>query len=259
MHGEMRMALLRDEIFPGGMLRITIDRPEVRNALSRAAMRELAALLATHAKNDALRVLVLSAVGDRAFCSGGDLRDAESTHDAVGAREFCEFGMQALDALRAFPVPVIAALNGLAYGGGSELALACDMRIAAAHAEIGFIQSAMNISTAWGGGSDLMRLVGYGRAIELLSFGRKLSAREAYTLGIVNAIAEPGEEFQSFVNRFIEPLTQREPSVLRAIKAQAVAERFGLPVREIRADTAERFIATWMSDAHWERAARALR
>ena len=221
-------------------------------------MRELHALLTRHARNESLRALVISGVGDRAFCAGGDLRDAESTRDEKGATEFCEFGLQALDSLRTFPVPTVAALNGLAYGGGSELALACDMRIAAAHAEIGFIQSAMNISTAWGGGSDLMRLVGYGRAIELLSFGRKLSARDAQALGIVNAVADERQPFEQFVSHFIEPLAQREPEVLRALKAQAVGERFGLPVRELRADTTQRFIETWMSEAHWQRADRAL-
>jgi len=252
------MALLEDQILAGGVLRIKINRPEVRNALSRAAMRELTALLTRHAQDSTLRVLVLSAAGERAFCAGGDLRDADTTRDEQGAKEFCEFGMQALDALRNFPAPVIAALNGLAYGGGSELALACDMRIAAAHAEIGFIQSTMNIATAWGGGSDLMRLVGYGRAIELLSFGRKLSAREAHALGVFNAVAEADEHFATFIDRFIGPLAQCEPSVLRALKAQAMAERFGLPIRETRPDVARRFIETWRSAAHWQRADSAL-
>lgn len=242
-----------------GILTITIDRPEVRNALSRAAMQTLEILLGKHASDATLRVLVLTGAGDRAFCAGGDLRDAEGTREPPGAHEFGRFGTAALDAIRRFPVPTVAALNGLAYGGGSELALACDMRIATADAEIGFIQSAMNISTAWGGGSDLMRLVGYGRAIEWLAFGQRFRGEAARAAGLFNAIAPAGAEFAKFTRGFIAPLAAIEPGVLRAIKAQAIAERFGLPVLEERAASHERFVATWLDPAHWARADRALK
>ncbi len=248
-----------DTLDAHGVLTLTINRPEMRNALSRQAMQALVRLLAARAGDPQVRLLVVTGAGERAFCAGGDLKDAEGTRTPRGAHEFGRFGTLALDAIRNFPVPSIAALNGLAYGGGSELALACDMRIAAAHAEIGFIQSAMNISTAWGGGADLMRLVGYGRAIEWLAFGRRFRGAAAVAVGLFNAVAGEDEDFAAFVRTFIAPLAELEPGVLRAIKAQAIAERFGLPVLGERAAGHERFVATWLHPEHWARADRALK
>ena len=239
--------------YENGILRVTINRPERRNALARETLAELRTVFENHARQPDLRLAVLSATGEQAFCAGGDLVDLDQTRDPESAEAFANVGTAALDAIRLFPVPTLAVLNGIAIGGGAELAVACDMRIAAAHARIGFVQATLHISTAWGGGADLTRLVGYARAIELLSTGEMLEAADAYAMGLVNRVAPEGE-LLTFVDRFVAPIRARQPAVMRAIKAQAAAERLGIPVAERREGDQARFVETWASPAHWEAA-----
>ena len=234
-----------------GILRVTLNRPAKRNALSRAVLRELKTVFEANAQQPDLRLAVLTGAGAVAFCAGGDLRDLDEVRSREDTEAFAADATAALDAIRLFPVPTIAALNGIALGGGAELALACDMRIAAAHARIGFVHATLNISTAWGGGADLMRLVGYGRALELLAAATVLGADEARSLGIVNRVAAADAAFVDFVDSFVAPMKDRLPEVMRAIKAQAIGERLARPVLDRRAGDAERFVATWASPAHW--------
>jgi enoyl-CoA hydratase len=241
-----------------GILRVTLNRPEKRNALSRAVLRELKTVFEANANLPDLRLAVLTAAGDAAFCAGGDLRDLGEIRSREDTEAFAADATAALDAIL-FPVPTVAALNGVALGGGAELALACDMRIGAAHARIGFIHATLNISTAWGGGADLMRLVGYGRAIEMLAAAHVLPAEEARALGILNRVAAQGESFADFVEGFVAPMRERAPEVMRAIKAQAIGERLARPVLDRRAADEERFVATWASPAHWALADRVLK
>lgn len=233
-----------------GILRVTIARPERRNALARETLRELRTVFEVHAQQADLRLAVISGAGDQAFCAGGDLVDLADTRNEEAAERFAVEGTVALDAIRLFPVPTIAALNGLAVGGGAELAVACDMRVAAGTARIGFVQANLQISTAWGGGADLTRLVGYGRAMELLATGEVLAAEAARAIGLVNRVAD-GEPFFDFVERFIDPMRERRPEVMRALKAQALAERMGVPPPARRAGDQERFVETWVDPAHW--------
>ncbi len=242
-----------------GILRVTIDRPERRNALARETLRELRTVFEKHAQQPDLRLAIISGSGEQAFCAGGDLVDLDDTRDAASAEAFAVEGTTALDAIRLFPVPTLAALNGYAIGGGAELAVACDMRLAAAGARIGFVQATLQISTAWGGGADLTRLVGYGRAMELLAMGRILSAPEALAFGLVNRVAEADRPFIESVERFIDPLRERRPEVMRALKAQALAERLGVPTPQRRAGDQERFVETWAAPEHWQAAEGALR
>ena len=172
-----------------GILRVTINRPEKRNALSRAVLDELGQVFAGHAADEALRVAVLTAAGSHSFAAGGDLRDLAAVRTREGAAAMATQARTALDAIRRFPVPVVAALNGVALGGGAELAVACDLRIAAAHAGIGFVQGQLNIATAWGGGIDLMRLLGPARGLAVLGRSEVLGAAQAHALGLVDAVA----------------------------------------------------------------------
>ena len=165
-----------------GLLRITINRPEKRNPLSRAVLARLREVFEEQRGNDDLVLALLSGAGDKSFAAGGDLRDLEQVRTLDEARALHDLGNGALQAIRSFPVPVVAALNGLALGGGAELALACDLRIAAAHARIGFVQGRLNIPTAWGGGSDLAATIGPARALELLCGARVLSEPAADVL-----------------------------------------------------------------------------
>ncbi len=234
-----------------GVLRVTIDRAEKRNALSRALLAELRGVFEGHAGDGSLRLAVLTAAGDRNFAAGGDLRDLASVRTEAEAVAMATEARAALDAVRGFPVPVVAALNGVALGGGAELALACDLRIAAAHAGIGFVQGRLNISTAWGGGIDLMRLIGPARGLAVLVRGEVIPAGPAQALGLVDAVAGADEPFEAFVDRFVASLPRQAPQVMRAFKAQAIAERLGRPRAEREQIEARLFSLTWVHDDHW--------
>ena len=150
------------------VMTVTIERPEKRNALSRAVLAELAAAFTDGARDESLKAAVVTGAGDISFAAGGDLRDLEQVRTLKDAAAMAEGAKQAFETIRRFPVPVVAALNGDALGGGAELAVACDFRVFAHHARIGFVQGRLNISTAWGGGVDLMRLVGPAIGLRLL-------------------------------------------------------------------------------------------
>ena len=170
----------------GAVLRVTLNRPEKHNALSRTVLEHLRRVFTEHAGNHELKVAVLSGAGERSFAAGGDLRDLAEVRTTSQTRQMSEQARAALDAVREFPVPVVAALNGDARGGAAELAVACDFRVAAAHARIGFIQGRLNISTAWGGGTDLMRLLGASRALNVLARSEMLTAERALAIGLID-------------------------------------------------------------------------
>ena len=238
----------------GGVLDVTLNRPEKRNALSRSLLGELRRVFSEFAGADDLRVAVLRGAGDKSFAAGGDLRDLAQVRTREETRRMAEEAHDALDAIRGFPVPVVAALNGDALGGGAELALACDFRVAASHAHIGFIQGRLNIATAWGGGGDLMRLLGAARALRLLAASELLDAAGAQRLGLVDAVGAPGEPLQALIDRFIAPFLQQAPQVLRGFKALAAAIRKGLPGAEIREIETRHLVETWVHPDHWQAA-----
>jgi len=238
----------------GNVLNVTLNRPEKRNALSRAVLAELRRVFTEFAGAGELRVAVLRGAGDRSFAAGGDLRDLASVRTHEEARRMAEEAHDALDAIRSFPVPVVAALNGDALGGGAELAVACDFRVAASHAHIGFIHGRLNIATAWGGGEDLMRLVGAARALRLLAASERLDAAGAQRLGLVDAVGAPAEPLQALTDRYIAPFLQQVPQVLRAFKALAMAVRRGLPGTDIRALETHHLVETWVLPDHWHAA-----
>lgn len=234
-----------------GILRVTINRPEKRNALSRAVLSELHQTFSANAGDNSLRVAVLRGAGDKNFAAGGDLRDLAAVRAPEQATQMSERAKAALDAIRGFPVPVVAALNGDALGGGAELAVACDFRVAASHAKIGFIHGRLNISTAWGGGLDLMNLVGPARALRLLSTSEMLDGTRALAIGLIDAAAEPQQELDSAVAEFIAPLLKQAPQVLRAFKALAIGVRRRLPYEELAALETRRLSETWAHEDHW--------
>jgi len=247
MSGDV-LAAVRD-----GVLRVTLNRPEKRNPLSRAVLAQLRDAFAAH-RDQALSLAVLTGAGEQSFAAGGDLRDLEQVRTPDEARALHDLGNGALQAIRDFPVPVVAALNGVALGGGAELAVACDLRIAAAHARIGFVQGTLHIPTAWGGGSDLVALVGPARGLELLGSARVLAAAPALAAGLVEAVAPEGEPFGAFVERYIAPLAQQRPQVMRAFKWQAAACKLGLPRAQVDARDRELFAEAWCHDEHWQAA-----
>jgi len=237
-----------------GLLKVTINRPEKRNPLSRAVLARLREVFDEQRGNEEISLAVVSGAGDKSFAAGGDLRDLEEVRTPEQARALFDLGNGALQAIRTFPVPVVAALNGIALGGGAELAVACDVRIAAAHARIGFVQGTLNIPTAWGGGSDLAAILGPARSLELLCSARVLSAAQAQAVGLVEAVAPEGEPFAAFVERFAAPWLRQRPQVMRAFKWLSAARKLGLARGEADLRDRDLFAQAWCHADHWQAA-----
>jgi enoyl-CoA hydratase/carnithine racemase len=232
------------------ILRLTINRPEKRNALSMGLLDEIGDALNSR-RDTSVKCVVLTGAGDRCFAAGGDLKELDAIRTEAQTRAMSERGHAALDAIRYFPVPVIGALNGLALGGGAELAMACDLRIATAHAELGLIQSRLNVTTAWGGGIDLINAIGNSAALALLCSGRRLKADEALRLCLFEAVCEEGGDFNAFINEFLTGYTSKGLNVLRGYKATAAVRRKQLQ-DELTATARDAFIAAWTHEDHWE-------
>lgn len=233
-----------------GVLFVTLNRPQARNALSLGVLAALRGLFAAAAERDDLRLAVLTGAGDKAFASGGDLNELSTFRSTDDARTLSMHGKAALNAIRDCPFPVVAALNGVALGGGAELALACDFRIAASTSSIGFIHNRLAITPSWGGGVDLMRLLGYQRGLKLLLTGEIIAAAEAVELGLVDHVATPERMFSEEVDAFIEPLRRQLPHVARAAKSISRAERSHGRDALQQTET-DQFVRVWTDDAHW--------
>jgi enoyl-CoA hydratase len=235
-----------------GVLTVTLRRPEKRNALSRPLIAALGESFSRWRDDADIRVAVLTGEGDKAFASGGDVKELDAVRNAAETLEFAQTTRAALDTIRRFPVPVIAAVNGDALGGGAELALACDMRFAAPHARIGFLQGRLNIATAWGGGTDLLRLLGSARALNLLCTTALLDAPGALKAGLIDAVAPDGESFDAALAAFVATLSARPPQVMRAFKALTIAHRAGAGTAEMAAIENREFTQTWIHRDHWD-------
>jgi len=169
---------------------ITIDRPEVKNALDLATVGELRAALQTLASNDEAGVLIITGAGEAAFVSGADINDirARTRDDGLAAINSSLFAE-----IERFPRPTIAAINGFALGGGCELALACDIRIAADTAKFGQPELGLGIIPGAGATQRLPRIVGMGRAKHLILTGEIVDAKQALEMGLVSAVTPPGQ------------------------------------------------------------------
>lgn len=235
----------------GPLLHLTINRPEKRNALSLALLDDIGGTLAGHATDEGILCAVITAAGDKCFAAGGDLQELDAVRSAADTRAMSRRGRAALDQVREFPVPVIAALNGHALGGGAELALACDLRVSAPHAEIGFLQAQLNVTTAWGGGIDLALTIGDRRALRVLSTSARLEAARAQDLGLVDWVCAPGQALEACLVSFLAPYLARNREVLTGFKAPMAAWR-----RRIHAELApleeEKFVAAWTHADHWQ-------
>jgi len=240
------LSVVRD----GAVLRLRIERPQKHNALSRQVLAELKACLQQHAGDRSLACAVITGAGSRYFAAGGDLRDLAAVRSEADTRGMAQEARAALDAVRAFPVPVVAALNGDAIGGGAELAVACDFRVMSGSASVGFVHGRLKITSAWGGGPDLVTLVGPARALYMTTTCTLVSAQTALAWGLADAVAGDAA-LEDTVQGFIEPMLRQSPFALRACKAQARAFRCGLPWGERVAMEEANFVATWTHPDHW--------
>ena len=171
---------------------LTVDRPEAMNALDLEHLEALRDRLAELAADDEARTVVLTGAGEKAFVAGADIKYMQGL-DVLGARRWGELGHECGNLLETMPKPTIAALNGFALGGGCELALACDLRLASTNARLGQPEINLGVLPGWGGSLRLARATTLGFAKELVLTGRQVGAEEALERGLVNAVHEPGE------------------------------------------------------------------
>jgi len=166
---------------------VTINRPKVLNALNLATMEELRAVFHDIKNDDAIRVVILTGSGGKAFVAGADINEL-ATQDAVTGKKYAHRGQSVLNLIENLGKPVIACINGFALGGGCELALACTMRLASESAKLGQPEVKLGILPGYGGSQRLPRLVGKGLAMQHILAGEMISAQEAYRIGLVNEV-----------------------------------------------------------------------
>jgi len=176
----------------GGNVWVTLNRPESRNALSRQLNKELAELATELGGDGDVRAVVLTGAGDKAFCAGADLKERKGV-SAAETGPYVDAISGAINGWASMAKPTIAAMNGYAFGGGLELALACDLRIAVSSAVFALTEVRLGIMPGAGGTQRLSRLVGVARAKELILLGRRFDARRAAEIGLVMGVVEPGE------------------------------------------------------------------
>lgn len=230
----------------GGTLTLAIDRPEVGNALDAAAIAALRARLEEAARDTTLRSVILTGTGPF-FCAGGDLKAYRALEDRAALDSVFGAARDLLDAIEALPLPVIAAIDGFAIGGGAELALACDVRVAGANARIGFPQLRLGIIPGWDGLERLTRLLGPGKAMALLLSGRRLDAEEARDVGLVEIVAPTA---LAAARDLAATLERAAPLAIRGAKESMRA--LWQPRPEARRVTADVFARLWFTVDHRE-------
>jgi enoyl-CoA hydratase/carnithine racemase len=175
-----------------GISIITLNRPEVYNALKMSTLKELMKIVEELAHSKATRVVIITGAGEKAFCSGADLKERRTfTEDQV--RRYIHMIRETFTAIERLPRPVIAAVNGVALGGGMELALACDLRVADERAIFGLTETSLGIIPGAGGTQRLPRIVGKTKAKELIFTARRIDAAEAEKIGLVNQVVPKGK------------------------------------------------------------------
>ncbi|MGD0160509.1 MAG: enoyl-CoA hydratase-related protein [Candidatus Bathyarchaeia archaeon] len=200
-----------------GIATITLNRPEALNAFSREVVDEILQALQDVMNDENVRVVVLTGAGEKAFSAGADIKSMIGM-TVLKARELSLMGEKLCLALENLEKPVIAALNGYALGGGLEVAMSCDLRIASENARMGQTEINIGLIPGWGGTQRLTRLIGRTKAKELVFTGRMIDAKTAEQLGIIN-MAVPQDKFKETVRQFALDLVSKAPVAVRVAKA----------------------------------------
>jgi enoyl-CoA hydratase len=174
----------------GPLAVVTINRPRALNALSADTFSELSQAVELIMENAEIGALILTGGGDRAFVAGADISELVDLDSAFAGRELSLAGQDVMQSISALPLPSIAAIHGFALGGGLELALACDVRIASPTAKMGMPEVGLGLIPGFGGTQRLPRLIGTGRALDLMMTARQVGADEALAMGLVNYVAD---------------------------------------------------------------------
>lgn len=195
---------------------ITFNRPKALNALNGELLQELSLALDEIAQDEAIKVLILTGAGEKAFVAGADITEL-ATFNSLQAKRFSKIGQDIFNRLEALPIPVIAAVNGYALGGGCELALACDFAYASENALFGLPEINLGLIPGFGGTQRLTRLIGKNMAKEMIFTGKMISAAEAGQFGLVNKICPVGT-LMAEVNKTAAAIAQKGKVSLRAAK-----------------------------------------
>jgi len=206
----------------------TINRPQVRNAMNMEALRELNEAMADFRDNPELWVGIITGAGDIAFCGGADIKDTlpfmrEHRRDQWA---FPPTIMRGFELWK----PLIAAINGLALGGGLEIALACDIRIVSENARLGTTEVNLGLMPGWGGTQRLPRMIPWCKAAEILLMGRPIDAQEAYRIGLVNKVV-PQAELMPTAKEWAQVICQAGPLAVRAVK-EAMVRGYSLTLED---------------------------
>lgn len=199
-----------------GVWSITFNRPKALNALNDALLNEFEQALVEIAADESVRVLVLTGSGDKAFVAGADITELAQLNP-LQAKVFAQRGQSVISRLEKLAIPVIAAVNGYALGGGSEMALACDFIYASENAMFGLPEITLGVIPGFGGTQRLPRLVGVNRAKEMILTGKMIPAAEALAMGLVNRVCQP-DELMAEVLKTAGVIAQKGKVALRAAK-----------------------------------------
>jgi enoyl-CoA hydratase len=194
---------------------VTINRPKVLNALNSQTLDELRRAILDLKRDDSVRTVILTGAGEKSFIAGADINEL-ATQTPVSGREHAMTGQHILDLIEHMGKPVIAAINGFALGGGCELAMACTIRIAADTAKLGQPEINLGLIPGYAGTQRLTRIVGRGRALELLLTGDQVTAQEAHRLGLVNRVV-PAAELMAEAKKLAATLAAKAPIAIRYI------------------------------------------
>jgi enoyl-CoA hydratase len=199
----------------GAVLIVTINRPDKLNALNTQTVTELDRAMEAARTDAEVRVIILTGSGEKSFVAGADINEL-AVQSPVSGREHARSGQAVFDRIERLGKPVIAAINGFALGGGCELAMACTLRIAADHAKLGQPEINLGLIPGYAGSQRLPRLVGRGRALELLLLGAPIPADEAWRIGLVNKVV-PGAQLMTETRALAQQLAAKAPIAVRYI------------------------------------------
>ena len=230
---------------------LRVNRPKSRNALNWSSQRQFADCVTAVSRNASIRILIITGTGDKAFVAGGDIKELSNHPEPEAAIRLNRIMRDALVQLTELPVPVIAAINGDAFGGGCEILTACDLRMAVSHARFSFAQVKNALTTGWGGTGRLVRLLGQSRAMDLLLTTRLMDVTEAQQIGLIHRVVEKGQDLDTAVLAWANELMQLPQTALAATKTltHAAAQ---LSMTETNNLETELFVGLWPHPDHIE-------
>lgn len=233
------------------LAKITINREQKMNALSRATLDAIGSAFDELSNAADLRCVLLSGAGERFFAAGGDVVELTEVKTPEQINAMADHARGVLDKIRNCPAPVVAVLNGDALGGGAELATSCDFRLMRSGTHIGYIQGRLAINSAWGGGADLNALLGPARSLRMMARGELVEAQTALAWGLADGVAE-AIDMPATIDTFIKPILRLSKGSLDAFIAQSRAHRMGPTYQTRRELERQALLQSWPQDEHWQ-------